>query len=194
MPDERLLPKGSKSEPLDVINYEIDMWRRCYAGITYAREVFQQRHSPDNLFEYNLRIEGFLLHTRNLLGFFTNQLSKPTDLGIRQEWALRRLGQRSVASFMKRARDVNNKHRGDGKTCYDEISKFLNHCSDQRFERAKSWETDGIFTDMHLILQEFESAFVDRPHARPEHRRWQADAQHTVSFEQFRVLTDPHDS
>lgn len=193
MADERLLPKGPKSQLIDVINYEIEMWRRCHAGIRHARDVFHRHHSPDHLFEYNLRIEGFLLHTRNLLGFLTNQLSKPTDLGVRQDWVAQRLGRGTIASFMKRAREVNSKHRGDGTTCYDEISKFLNHCSDQRSERPKSWETDGIYADLSPILQEFKNAFADRPRTPPPYLPRQDEAQHTVSFEQFRVLMDPEE-
>src|SRR5579864_1586539 len=72
---------------------------------------------------------------------------------------------------------------GEGTTCYDEISKFLSHCADQRFERSKSWDTDAIFLELHPLLGEFEAMFAGVYAAK--RRRQEATLeglQHTTSL------------
>ena len=163
MPHERHLPKGPKSTPTDVIAYEIRMWRGSYAAIKPRWEAFLNTRSDDELFEYNLRIEGFLLHTRNLLAFFTDKHNKDTDLKITQpSWAGAFEDRTILEKLINRANAVDKAHHGDneGDTCYNEISKFLSHCADQRYLRPKSWETDGLFSDLNPIFSDFEATFI----------------------------------
>ena len=189
MADERVLPKGPKSQPIDVIIYEIDMWRRSYAAIAPRRDALRQTYSDVNLYEYNLRIEGFLLHARNLLAFFTNRHSKQTDLFISQGWVSQHVDRGTVSALRKRARAVDRKYGHEDDTCHDEISKFLSHCVDERYVRPKSWDTDGLFADLDPILRDFETKFDRPPEREPEVRvtTTLGDAHHTATFSRFAI-------
>ena len=185
MVHERHLPKGPKTTPTDVIAYEICMWRGSYAAIKPRWEAFQNARCDDDLFEYNLRIEGFLLHTRNLLAFFTDKHNKNTDLKITQpDWASGYEDQEILEKLINRANKVDEAHHGENvsDTCYNEISKFLSHCADQRYKRPKSWEIDGLFSDLNPIFCDFEARFISVARPVPEVRVTLGVANSTASF------------
>jgi hypothetical protein len=114
--------------------------------------------------------EGFLLHLRNLLAFFTSQKDKPTDLGINApvEWVGRKVDQRNYSDLMKVAREINEKYGQERSTCSDQISKFLQHCTAYRHERSRGWNIEAIFADLDPMLREFERRFVDAVASEPQ--------------------------
>lgn len=187
--DERLLPKGPKSQPIDVITYETDMWRRSAHTIAPKKAAYCKSGSPDDLYEYNLRIEGFLLHARNLLAFLTNRRQKQTDLTVSDNWVTQQVNIGIVSGLVKRAKAVDKKYRGAGDTCYDEISKFLSHCADQRYTRAKEWDTEGIFSDLNPVIQDFETQFSAAGNIKvDEYRPTLGEAHHTATIRTFAIL------
>ncbi len=189
--DERLLLKGPKSQPVDVIAYESDMWRRSANAIAPKKDAYRKSGTPDDLYEYNLRIEGFLLHTRNLLAFLTNRRQKETDLTVNDDWVKQQINIRMISGLVKHAKIVDKKYRGEGDTCYDEISKFLSHCADQRYTRAKVWDCDGMFAELDPVIREFETLFSAAVNVDPEeYRPALGDAQHTATFRRFAILGD----
>src|SRR5712692_7520036 len=86
--------RSPQETAIDVILYERDLLRHCAKTVDAKREQAQQSPSSENKAEYYLAIEGFLLHFRNLLGFFINRGHQKTDLTLlrSEKWA----GGRSV--------------------------------------------------------------------------------------------------
>jgi len=158
--------RSIKNKPLDTILYEIDMLRHCAHAL--ATKKNRAGESEFHRAEYYLCIEGFLLHFRNLIAFFISQQDESHDLGINDpvRWAGSTIEQRRYSDLMKQAREVNAKHgtqdfdRGKDSTCYDQISKFLQHCTSYRHERAKEWDLDGMFGDLDSILKNFTDRFA----------------------------------
>lgn len=131
--------RSPKNTPLDTVLYEIDMLRHCAT-------ILPSKHDARNgcqsaMKDYYVYIEAFLLHLRNLLAFFTNQASEPADLRLNQigMWLGRRVEQREYSALIAKAKDINRRFGIVGSTCYDQISKFLQHCTSYRHERGRDW-------------------------------------------------------
>src|SRR5664280_2612771 len=108
--------RSPKATPLDTILYEIGMLRHCARTVSDKQAKYEDNRSDAAKAEYNLGIEGFLLHLRNVLAFLTNRVEKSTDLGINKpnQWAGRTLEQRSYSDLIKRAKKVDQDHGLDG--------------------------------------------------------------------------------
>jgi hypothetical protein len=154
--------RSPKNTPLDTILYEIDMLRHCARTLAMKKIRAGESGSDQDWSEYYLGIEGFLLHLRNLLAFLTSRCDEPTDLGINapDKWLDEPVDQREYSGMMKYAREINDKYGVDGSTCYDQISKFLQHCTTYRHEQGREWDIDGIFAELDPVLQEFEKKFA----------------------------------
>ena len=74
--------RSPKSNAMDVLLYEREMLQHCAETVKGKQARFTQSLSDQDRAEYYLGIEGFLLHFRNLLGFFINKGSHPTDMTI----------------------------------------------------------------------------------------------------------------
>ncbi len=156
--------RSEKNSHLDTILYEIDMLRHCERAV---RQKVVADNAPDaKRADYYLAIEGFLLHLRNLLAFLTNRKSKDTDIIINEPevWAGRHVDQRKYSDLIKACRELDRKHGvladGGPSTCYDEISKYLQHCTTLRYERAKQWHVEEIYADINPLLETFEARFA----------------------------------
>jgi hypothetical protein len=139
------------------------MLRHCAETIDAKKKRFQQSKSDEDRAEYYLGIEGFLLHFRNLLGFFINKGPKPTDLtiGHPERWANGRPVDESVCrSLTEGAKKVNRDHGLDGGDCYQKISWFLQHCTVYRHRQPRNWNIEGMFADMRPVLDEFVANFA----------------------------------
>lgn len=158
--------RSDKDSHLDTILYEIDMFRHC--SKTLAAKKARASESDEALGEYNLVIEGFLIHLRNLLAFFTTKHSLATDLRLDHpeiwyQW--RTVEEREYSGLRDKFQDFNTKHSEtfkNGKTldCYDLISKFLQHCTPERYEQAVvGWEIEKMFAEIEPILSDFEKRF-----------------------------------
>jgi len=138
------------------------MLRHCAANIGKTKALKDTSEFYEG--EYYLCIEGFLLHFRNLLAFFTNRRDKPSDLIINdpEQWAKRVIDQREYSDLIKAARGVNDKHGVEGSSCYAEISKFMQHCTTERYERAKDWAIEQMFGDIEHVLDEFVKRYAPK--------------------------------
>ena len=194
MADQRLFNHGQKNRPIHTIAYEIEMWRRSYAAIKPTWEALSRTKSDDDLYEHNLRIEGFLLHTRNLLGFLTDDcVHKTDDLRITQPTTWTEKGedveQQVWQSFIDRAKKVNDDHRDKAKSCYEDISKYLSHCTSLR-HKFKEWNSDAIFSDLNVVVSDFEKRFITTAPQEPEVRVTRTlggSTHHTGSFSVFKA-------
>src|ERR1051326_7776877 len=152
--------RSPKNGPIDTVLYEIDMLRHCAAILPCKHEA--RHNSEQAMKDYYVYIEAFLLHLRNILAFLTNQASEPADLRINQvgTWLNRAIDPREYSDLIAKAKDMNRRFGTDKSTCYDQISKFLQHCTTYRHERGRSWEIEKIFSEVNPILCDFETRFT----------------------------------
>jgi hypothetical protein len=155
--------RSPKNKPIDVVLYEIEMFRHC--ALSLSNKYSSMWNSQVDRAEYYLGLEGFLLHLRNLLAFFMNHCTEPTDLGINrtQQWARdRAVKPQDYSDLMKAARDINEKFQTDNGSLYVQISRFLQHCTTFRYTSARSWDVEGIFAEFDPVLTDFVERFVGK--------------------------------
>jgi hypothetical protein len=153
-----------KKTPLQTIGYEVDMFRHCARTLAHKKARFQKTAAKEDAAEYYLGLEGFLLHLRNLVAFLTNRRPESTDLGINRpkDWAERSVEQPEYSDLIKSAKAIDRKYGAEDSTCYDQISKFLQHCTTHRHEQDRDWDVEQIFADLDPVLEAFEQRFMPK--------------------------------
>lgn len=138
------------------------MFRHCAESLEEKKERVEKTATDKERAEYYLGLEGFLLHLRNLLAFLMSRQDEPTDLGINNpsQWSQGPVDRRDYSDLMKAAREINDRHGAGRSTCYDQISKFLQHCTTYRHEQDRDWDVKQIFAEFDPILQKFERRFA----------------------------------
>jgi hypothetical protein len=143
--------RSAKNSHLDTIRYEIGMLGYCYREFAGAKHTEPLR---------NLLIEGFLLHFRNLVEFFSGARhrpggnGKPADLSTTcpHVWAGRQLTSTEVEAIQKPARDLENQY-------FKDISQYLQHCTERRFDEFKGWEIHDMRKAITPIVRAFLEGF-----------------------------------
>lgn len=162
--------RSPKETGMDVIVYERDLLRHCANTVDAKHAKSQASSSDESKAEYFLGIEGFLLHFRNLLGFFMNKEHKSkkykdSDLIIArsEQWSN---GQTVVDKHFcerltQRAMQVNKKFGFSADVdCYQKISWFLQHCTDHRYLEHRNWDLAAMFTEFGPIVDDFITEFA----------------------------------
>ena len=152
------------------------MLRHC--SKTLAAKRAKKSKSEEAEAEYNLGIEGFLIHLRNLLAFLTTLHSRNTDLRLdRPEvWLGRALAEKEYADLRDRAQAFNDSYsetfnNGRKLDCHELISKFLQHCTPERYDQSVvGWEIEKMVAELDPIFAEFEKRFTVQ--VSPKVRVW----------------------
>ena len=180
--------RTAKQSHRDTTYYEIDMLR--FAGRHLVNRG--DYDTPD----LNLLIEGFLLHYRNLLEFFSGNKHRPADaskpkatpdLSTRnpRAWGDRELTDEEQKVIVEAARAIFDPDWLD-------ISQYLQHCTERRFKTARDWKIPQMLESLERIIVPFEISFPrERPQfvVGPENNSTATFSYGTTSnFEQ--VLTD----
>jgi hypothetical protein len=141
----------SKETHLDAIGYEIQMLRFC-------REQIQAQPSPPDARAMSLHIEGFLIHFRNLIRFFSGKRPRPYDLSTAdpETWAGRLLTNDEIMLFQVAAECLDEDY-------YQAISKYLQHCTALPQKGEHEWNIDGMFEEIAPLVREFERRFLTLP-------------------------------
>jgi hypothetical protein len=110
----------------------------------------------------NASFEGFLLHLRNLIAFFTSNRQEDSDLILNdtKQWAGEDIDVHKFSDLGKTVRELNKKHGAYNDSCYGQISKYLQHCTTYRREREKEWDIDAMFRHFDPIFAEFIKRFA----------------------------------
>lgn len=173
--------RSDKSSHIATILYEIDMFRHCSKTLAVKRASISA--SEEAQCEYYLAIEGFLLHLRNLIAFFSTDHSRPPDLVLNDPkvWLGRNILEKEYADLRDRMRAFNDAHSEtlyDGKkvNCYNLISKFLQHCTPARYENAVGWEAEAMTAELEPVLSDFIKRFA--PAAREDNRARVSESNH----------------
>jgi hypothetical protein len=100
-------------------------------------------------------LEGFLLHYRNLLEFFSGE-HRPGrhDMSTTNSnvWANRTLSAPEIAAIVEPAKVLDARH-------YQAISRYLQHCTLLRHEQSMAWDVAEMKRAMVPIIDGFVRAF-----------------------------------
>ena len=144
--------RSPKNSHLDTIRYEIAMTAFCYSRLLRKKKRFEP--------ETNLLIEGFLLHYRNLVEFFSGKRHrkarncKPADLSTADPvvWASRRLTNNELIAMQNPAMELDTAY-------YELISQFLQHCTERRLTEFRNWNVSEMFERLKPIVLAFHRSF-----------------------------------
>jgi hypothetical protein len=157
--------RSRKKSQLDTIWYEISMLGFCHSELTNREKMSEP--------ERNLFIEGFLLHYRNLIQFFSGNPGKHrwqsdkvkfADLSTEdpEPWASRKLTPEEISQIQVPGRALEDAY-------WTDISQFLQHCTERRFVEFWEWRLDEMFEKLNPIVAAFHKSFPPMPEAqRPE--------------------------
>ena len=134
-----------KESHLDTIDYEIEMLGFCAQAVTH-----RQHSAPKDRYVY---LEGFLLHYRNLIRFFSGEHHRADDLSTSNSaaWAARNLTPDELTAIRVPAKILDTKYFG-------EISKYLHHCTLLRHDVDRGWDIEIMVREIEPILIAFQNA------------------------------------
>lgn len=137
------LVRSIKTTPIEVLDYEINMLRRCFDEL---------RQPPADVFLNNILIESYLVHFRALLEFFAHPKPRDTDLTIRRsnEWATRTLSQTEIDGLTSIASPLFTKW-------FNPIGQQLAHCTHPRYLEKQTWPIKEMQEDIERVLSKFVS-------------------------------------
>jgi hypothetical protein len=167
--------RSEKKSHLDTVWYEIAMLGFCYAELKKRPEAAEP--------ERNLLVEGTLLHYRNLLEFFSGSKHRPAKNGKPADistvdprvWAFRDLTAEELAKIQAPARALETKY-------FEDLSQFLQHCTERRFVDSMQWDLDTMFAEMKPIARAFREAFATKPERRENEVTLSTNDASTVGF------------
>jgi hypothetical protein len=113
--------------------------------------------------DWNLLIEGFLLHYRNLIEFFSGKKHRPngSDISIANSevWSGRKLTEAELSQLQPIAQELENEY-------WTDISQFLQHCTVRRHLEFREWDIAKMFERLTPVLKNFQAMFLRIPVAR----------------------------
>jgi hypothetical protein len=167
--------RSEKKSHLDTIWYEIAMFGFCHSELRKLTGISEP--------ERNLLIEGALLHYRNVLEFCSGakhrpaRNGKPADISTAdpQVWAGRALTTEELAKMQAPARILEAKY-------FDDISQFLQHCTERRFIDSKQWDLDEMLAELSPIVAALRDAFPPEQERRDAEVLLSSNAASTATF------------
>jgi hypothetical protein len=135
-----------KESPLVTIYYEIDMLEFAFGKLGAA----SNGSGP----EWNLLIEGFLVHYRSAIEFFSGKKHRSGDISTKKPevWASRKLTAQEVKDIRLPAQKLEQDY-------FKDISQFLHHCTKRRYEEFKEWPLREMFERLNPITTAFRKSF-----------------------------------
>lgn len=138
----------SKKSNRGTVTYEIEMLKFCFQGL--------HKVGTKGDGERNLYLEGFLLHFRNLVRFLSGKHHREDkgDTSLARPAMLTdgELVTDQIDSIRAHAAVIDDKY-------FEDISRFLQHCTLARGGAGKEWNLDQMFNEISPVIEEFERAF-----------------------------------
>jgi hypothetical protein len=148
--------RTSKNTHLDTIWYEMDMLEFSY------KEFMKNTPSQQSPY-WNMLIEAFLLHYRNLIQFFAgsekrHKRYKGNDLSTVDPlpWAKRQLSDEEMEAIKAPGRKLDEAYS-------NKISNLLQHCTIVRSEPLQGWEMEKMYAEIEPIMSAIARSFPRRP-------------------------------
>src|SRR5580698_3571258 len=131
-----------KQSHRDTVSYEIGMLEFCNRRLTETVGPVAEDKA--------LYLEGFLLHYRNLIRFFSGLHHRGDDLSTADSnaWAGRNMTHAEVVAIKDPAIPLDDKY-------YGSISKYLQHCTRLRHELDRDWDVSTMKTELDPLIGEF---------------------------------------
>jgi hypothetical protein len=147
--------RKAKETHLDTVRYEIDMLDFCLRRLI---EEPQPRDDGDR----NVYLEGFLVHYRNLIRFFSSQHPHGNDLRMNDPfpWAVSKLTDTEIERVKKPAETLDKKY-------FNEISAYVQHCTKERHDLDKSWDVLEMYRELDALVSDFETIIPRTPPESP---------------------------
>jgi hypothetical protein len=144
--------RTSKDTHLETIWYEMDM-------LEFSYREFMKNTAPQQSPYWNLLIEGFLLHYRNLIQFFSgseerHKRYKGNDLSTfdPMPWGNRQLTKEETEGIKTPGEKLDQ-------TYSNKISSLLQHCTVERIEPLQGWEMEEMYAEIEPIMSTFAKSF-----------------------------------
>ena len=143
--------RSRKSSHLDTVHYEIDM-------LEYAREKVLSFGNGAPQPELNMALECYLLHYRNLIEFFSGEKHRKTkkaaDISVAnaKAWCGRDLTAEERDALSSSPRNLVAKY-------FDDLSQFLQHCTERRFLETRDWDVKGMSAELQPTIDLFRKIF-----------------------------------
>ena len=148
----RMYERNRKSSHLATVYYEVDMLEFTFRKVSES----ESGAGPD----WNLLIEGFLLHYRNLIEFFSGKKHRlnGSDISIAdpEVWSGRTLTEAEMSQLQPIAQELENDY-------WTDISQFLQHCTLRRHLEFREWDIAKMFERLTPVLKSFEAMFPRAP-------------------------------
>lgn len=149
---ERMYERSRKSSHLATVYYEKDMLEFTFRKLVGCETAA----GPD----WNLLVEGFLLHYRNLIEFFSGKKHRKdgSDISIAdpEVWSGRKLTKEEINQLQPIARQLEDEY-------WTDISQFLQHCTVRRHAEFREWNIPKMFERLMPVLNCFEAMFLRTP-------------------------------
>ena len=167
--------RSEKKSHLDTLWYEIAMLGFCHSELGTRSGMSEP--------ERNLFIEGFLLHYRNILEFCSGakhrkgKNGKPADISTDdpQVWAGRVLTKEELAKIQAPAQVLEGKY-------FEDISQFLQHCTERRFIDSKQWKLDEMLRELSPVVSALRDSFPPNAERREAENVLSRNAASTTTF------------
>jgi hypothetical protein len=136
-----------KESHRDTVTYEIDMLDFC------ARRA---RREYSEAADKEVYLEGFLLHYRNLIRFFSGEHHREDkgDLSLANSraWSERDLTPKETVTIRDAAKTLEDKY-------HKAISQYLQHITRVRYDVDRDWDLELMTIEITPIISAFEQAF-----------------------------------
>lgn len=146
--------RPDKLSHLETILYEIDMLR-------YAAFRLRSAQGWDEW----VFLECFLLHFRNLIEFFGSDSPNRDNLSIVKAELFWPKGETIPGRQLQKLYQKDLWEKYEGKEKRDKISRFLQHCTEERV-KPKDWNVSQMLDDLNPLIEEFEKLLPSKE------RRW----------------------
>ena len=138
--------RSRKESHLQTVQYEIDMLLFCFERLPKRITECQRQ-------QY-LVLEGFLLHYRNLVEFFSGSHHRhENDLSMRKPsvWAAH------VTITMNQMKAITQSAKHLDKKYFVPISRYLQHCTEDRHLRDLTWDCQQMHDEILPIISMFHA-------------------------------------
>jgi hypothetical protein len=163
-----------KESDLDTVLYEVSMLEHCY-------DLLMARRGDLGDPNWNLLIEGFLLHYRNLIRFYSGERHHDNDLSTQnpEVWAKRILTSDEIKALKGPGQELD-------KEFFNKISTYLHHCTKERAAEPMDWNVLEMHEKIKALNDVFKKSFAPQsvltPSEKPRVEFSQSNALGTATF------------
>ena len=144
--------RSEANERIDVIKYDIKMLRFCLQRLSEPPTAWTDS-------DRYLHLEGFLLHYRNLIRFFSGNQHRASDISMKRPQDFCSLSPGRAKDYRDTAKAWDN----DSEGCdYRLVSAYLQHCTRKRTV-FREWPFTEYYQKVEPLIRDFERDCLASP-------------------------------